>query len=180
ESLPAIKDFATFIFQSLDRMLNEINRILVDQRSHHCLAIERVSDWQTLVSGKQFIANFRCNGFVHDYTPRGSATLSGRADSAEEDRLRSHIDVGARRDNKRVVAAKFHDQTATGKLNAVITAMTPSGCHCSISRWLGRSDWIVRPYNMRDWPTAKSQMSIISCTSPSPSAMIFPVSRVTS
>src|SRR5436305_1428664 len=51
-------------------------------------------------------------------------------------------------------SATFHDQTATGKLNAVITAMTPSGCHCSISRWLGRSDWIVMPYNMRDWPTA--------------------------
>ena len=33
---------------------------------------------------------------------------------------------------------------------------------------------------MRDWPTAKSQISIISCTSPSPSAMILPVSRVTS
>src|SRR6266403_2458396 len=33
---------------------------------------------------------------------------------------------------------------------------------------------------MRDWPTAKSQMSIISCTSPSPSAIIFPVSSVTS
>ena len=27
---------------------------------------------------------------------------------------------------------------------------------------------------MRDWPTAKSQMSIISCTSPSPSARILP------
>src|SRR5437868_1339154 len=33
---------------------------------------------------------------------------------------------------------------------------------------------------MRDWPTAKSQISIISCTSPSPSAIIFPVSSVTS
>ena len=31
-------------------------------------------------------------------------------------------------------SAAFHDQTATGKLNAVITATTPSGCHCSISR----------------------------------------------
>src|SRR5581483_542775 len=36
--------------------------------------------------------------------------------------------------------AAFHDQTATGKLNALITAMTPSGCHCSINLWLGRSD----------------------------------------
>ena len=29
---------------------------------------------------------------------------------------------------------------------------------------------------MRDWPTAKSAMSIISCTSPSPSALILPFS----
>src|ERR1700746_835087 len=37
-------------------------------------------------------------------------------------------------------SAAFHDQTAHGKLNAVITATTPSGCHCSIKRVLGRSD----------------------------------------
>src|SRR6202043_2756796 len=42
-------------------------------------------------------------------------------------------------------SAAFHDQTATGKLKALITAMTPSGGHCSINRCLGRSDWIVRP-----------------------------------
>jgi hypothetical protein len=33
---------------------------------------------------------------------------------------------------------------------------------------------------MRDWPTAKSAMSIISGTSPSPSALILPFSSVTS
>src|SRR2546430_9486033 len=37
-------------------------------------------------------------------------------------------------------SAAFHDQTATGKLNALMTATSPSGCHCSIKRWLGRSD----------------------------------------
>src|SRR5438094_7440896 len=31
-------------------------------------------------------------------------------------------------------SAAFHDHTATGKLNAVITATTPSGCDCSIHR----------------------------------------------
>ena len=31
-------------------------------------------------------------------------------------------------------SAAFHDQTATGKLKALITAITPSGCHCSIKR----------------------------------------------
>ena len=33
-------------------------------------------------------------------------------------------------------------------------------------RWPGRSEAMVRPYSWRDRPTAKSQMSIISWTSP--------------
>src|ERR1700730_16745794 len=54
-------------------------------------------------------------------------------------------------------SAAFQDQTATGKLKAEMTATKPSGCHCSISRWFGRSDWIVRPESIRDWQTAKAQ-----------------------
>ncbi len=73
----------------------------------------------------------------------------------------------------------FQLHTATGKLNALITPTTPSGCHCSNIRWPGRSLCIESPYNWRDKPTAKSAMSIISCTSPFPSARILPISRVT-
>ena len=76
--------------------------------------------------------------------------------------------------------AVFQDQIATGKLNAVITATTPSGCQVSMRRCPGRSDGMVRPYSCRDSPTAKSQMSIISWTSPSASEPILPASRVTS
>ena len=39
----------------------------------------------------------------------------------------------------------FHAQTATGKLKAVMTPTSPSGCHCSIMRCFGRSDAMVRP-----------------------------------
>ena len=74
--------------------------------------------------------------------------------------------------------AVFHDHTAAGKLKAEITATTPAGCHVSMSRCPGRSDGIVRPSSWRDSPTAKSQMSIISCTSPSASARILPTSIV--
>ena len=70
----------------------------------------------------------------------------------------------------------FQDHTATGKLNALMIPTGPSGCHCSYMRWRGRSDAIVNPYNCRERPTAKSAMSIISCTSPSPSARILPTS----
>ena len=39
----------------------------------------------------------------------------------------------------------FQAHTATGKLNAVITATGPSGCHCSYMRCAGRSECIDRP-----------------------------------
>jgi len=80
-----------------------------------------------------------------------------------------------------LIAARnaFQDHTATGKLNADITPTTPSGCHCSYMRCWGRSECMVRPYSMRDWPTAKSAISIISWTSPTPSALILPFSRDT-
>ena len=77
-------------------------------------------------------------------------------------------------------SAAFHDQTATGKLKAVTTAQGPSGCQVSAMRWPGRSEAMVRPWSWRDRPTAKSQMSIISCTSPRPSETILPASSVTS
>ena len=41
--------------------------------------------------------------------------------------------------------AMFHAHTATGKLNAVITPTTPSGCQVSSRRCPGRSDAMVRP-----------------------------------
>jgi hypothetical protein len=63
-------------------------------------------------------------------------------------------------------SAAFHDQTADGKLKAVMIPTMPSGCHCSYIRWPGRSECVITPYSWRDRPTANSQMSIISCTSP--------------
>src|SRR4051812_19265537 len=74
--------------------------------------------------------------------------------------------------------AAFQDQTAAGKLKALMTPTTPRGCQVSIRRCPGRSDGIVRPYSCRDRPTAKSQMSIISCTSPRASEVILPTSRL--
>ena len=42
-------------------------------------------------------------------------------------------------------SAAFQHHTATGKLNAEITAQGPIGCQVSIIRWPGRSDAMVRP-----------------------------------
>ncbi|SHT56033.1 Uncharacterised protein [Mycobacteroides abscessus subsp. abscessus] len=75
--------------------------------------------------------------------------------------------------------AVFHDQTATGKLNAEMTPTTPSGCQDSMRRCPARSEAMVLPYSCRESPTANWQMSIISCTSPRASETIFPASMVT-
>ena len=41
--------------------------------------------------------------------------------------------------------AAFHDQTAVGKLNAVMMPTAPRGCHCSYMRWPARSECVVTP-----------------------------------
>ena len=41
--------------------------------------------------------------------------------------------------------AAFHAHTATGKLNDVMSPHTPSGCHTSAMRCMGRSDAMVSP-----------------------------------
>ena len=46
-----------------------------------------------------------------------------------------------------IASAAFHDHTATGKLNTLITPIGPSGCHVSVSRCSGRSEAIVRPWS---------------------------------
>ncbi len=43
--------------------------------------------------------------------------------------------------------AVFQAQTATGKLKALITPTTPSGCQLSRMWWPGRSEAMVKPYN---------------------------------
>src|SRR5579875_2205052 len=73
----------------------------------------------------------------------------------------------------------FQLHTATGKLKALMMPTRPSGCHCLYILWPGRSECIDRPYSIRDWPTAKSATSIISCTSPSPSGFIFLIDTAT-
>ena len=72
--------------------------------------------------------------------------------------------------------AAFQLHTATGKLNAEIIPTIPIGCHCSYILCEGLSLCMVSPCNCLDNPTAKSQMSIISCTSPKPSCKLLPIS----
>ena len=71
----------------------------------------------------------------------------------------------------------FQPATATGKLKAVIIPMIPIGFHYSSIQWSGLSLGITFPEMVRDMPTAMSQMSMNSCTSPCPSDTIFPISR---
>ncbi len=76
--------------------------------------------------------------------------------------------------------ARYHDGTATGKFPAVTTTATPTGTRYVNSCLSGISDGTVCPYSRRPSPRKNSQVSMISCTSPSASARGLPTSRVTS
>ena len=73
----------------------------------------------------------------------------------------------------------YQDGTATGKFPAVITATTPTGLRNVNSCLSGISLGTVWPYSRRPSPRKKSQVSMISCTSPSASGYGLPISRVT-
>jgi len=64
--------------------------------------------------------------------------------------------------------ARFQPKTAQGKLNAEMIATLPRGFHVSSSVCPGRSEGMICPAIVRLKPTARSQMSINSCTSPTP------------
>ena len=111
--------------------------------------------------------------------PRSCAARSSSAEQASAVSGVSSLGFHTTLSPQTSATAAFQDQTATGKLNAEMTATTPAGCQVSISRCPGRSDGMVRPSSWRDSPSAKSQMSIISWTSPRASERIFPTSTVT-
>lgn len=73
--------------------------------------------------------------------------------------------------------AKFQPKTAFGKLKAVMTPTNPKGFHCSIMKCSFLSLGMTYPLIDLDSPQAKSHTSIVSWTSPIPSAWIFPISK---
>ena len=74
----------------------------------------------------------------------------------------------------------YQDGTATGKFPAVTTATVPTGTRNVNSCLSGISLGTVWPYSRRPSPRKKSQVSMISWTSPSASGYGLPSSRVTS
>ena len=89
------------------------------------LSIERISDRHRLVSGQKFLAHFVGDRFVHDDATGGSAALARRSDRAEEDRLRRHFEIGARRNDERVVSAQFHDRSPEPAMDCFARRATP-------------------------------------------------------
>ena len=69
----------------------------------------------------------------------------------------------------RIAGTRYQDGTAPGKLPAVMIAATPTGTRKVKSCLSGISDGTVCPYRRRPSPRKKSQVSMISWTSPSAS-----------
>ena len=79
--------------------------------------------------------------------PKPSSSRIGRTTLVRPMAVRGVFGLGFQTHASPQVKAsiEFHAQTAIGKLNAVRTATTPRGCHCSRMAWPGRSEGMVSP-----------------------------------
>ena len=128
-------------------MLDKIDRVLVDERSHHRFVIERIADRQRFVVQPKVCFEPLAATDSCMITRRVEVQRwPGRADCAEEDRLRGHIEVGARRDDKRVVAAELHDCSTETAMDGLRNIQT----HVAPNRWL-------RPEESADHPPVFDQ-----------------------
>ena len=74
----------------------------------------------------------------------------------------------------------FQDHTATGKIEGADHARDPQRMPLLVHAMAGPLAVHGQAVELAGEPTAKSATSIISCTSPSPSARILPISMLTS
>ena len=118
EPLAAVKHLAAFIFQLAESTPAPCRQPAC--RSADPLRSCDPADSQSATSCKpprSLSRTFRCNGLVHDHPARRSATLSGSAHGAEKYRLHRHLQIGARRDDQRVVAAEFQNRSTQPSVN---------------------------------------------------------------
>src|SRR5206468_3467762 len=120
-----------------------------------------IADFEPAVDRFEPTNHFIAYASMHDEPSQRRAALPSRAGGGKHDRAGRQLQIGRRREDHSIVSPKlqqrtpespqtstsiaFHAQTATGTLNAVMTPAAPSGCHCSIIRWPGRSVAMVYP-----------------------------------
>ncbi len=96
----------------LERMRHRRVRAGIDQRTDQRALLERVAHRHRAVDALEALDEIRRHALVDDQAAQRCASLPGRAHSREGDRARGQLQVCARRDDHRVVAAQLQDRPA--------------------------------------------------------------------
>ncbi len=105
-------DFAALFARGRKRGLHGVKRHAVDQRTNQRGAVQRIADGGAGIGLVQALHQVVCHALVHDEAARGRAALAGRADGAEHDAARGHVQVGRGADDDGVVAAQLQQHAA--------------------------------------------------------------------
>ncbi|KAG1393877.1 hypothetical protein G6F59_014277 [Rhizopus arrhizus] len=105
-------DLAALLARGRQGVLPGVERHAVDQRADQVAAVQRGAEGGAGVGLVQALDQGVGDAFVHDQTARGGAALAGRADGAEDDAARGHVQVGGGADDDGVVAAQLQQAAA--------------------------------------------------------------------
>src|SRR5512140_4022965 len=91
----------------LERALHALERRAVDERTDQRAFLERIADRQAAIGGLEPLHQGLMHRFMDDEAPQRRASLARGADGGECDRPQHEVEVRARRDDRRIVAAQL-------------------------------------------------------------------------
>ncbi len=94
----------------LQRGLHAPERLPGHERADQRARLARVADRDARVGGRETVDERIDHGLVHDQPPQARAALPCRADGGEQDAAHDEVEVGARRDDRGVVAAELEQR----------------------------------------------------------------------
>jgi hypothetical protein len=100
---------------------------MVHQRTNERRGVARIADRQRRIGLGQFGYQIVLDRVVRDQTAQRSAALARCADCRKDDGAHGHVDVGRRRDDHGIVAAKLEDRTTPARCNLRADNATHSG-----------------------------------------------------
>ena len=104
------------VFQRLtQRVLQRLERCLVDQGADQGVRLQRVADAQAAVGRQQPVQQRLLDIAVHDQAAQRGAALAGRAHGAEDNGTHGQIQIGSGRDHHGVVSAQLQNAFAKAR-----------------------------------------------------------------
>jgi hypothetical protein len=112
QGFASVQDLAALFAYALQAVQHIFHGAAVDQRTHDCMLVERMSDAHLPVRADESFNDPGRDTALQEETPRGGAALPRGADGAKENGAQHEIGIGIVHHDDAVVPAQFQDGAA--------------------------------------------------------------------